>query len=461
MNSVENTLPSWRLSLAKEIAKITFHNDKGDPLILTDGQAAIFASIYWKLSPRIQVIAPTQYGKSNTISTAILLRSQQYKEDFAIVTGEQKKSDTIMAKMIEHLFDNPLLLDNLELDRNEPLDRIRRERTRKRIVWKDGGSVMTVTANAGNRKAVTSSLSGLGSPNIIEDEASLIPDDLQAMVLRMLGGHQGGFLMKIGNPYTRGHFLKTWQSDRYQKIFIDYQQGLKEGRYTPEFIEEMRQEAFFDVLYECQFPKENEIDFEGFRLLLGTSDIEVAFSGLKKHEGEKRLGFDIGEGGDESVGILRSNTRAEVIHLSKISDLMAMAGVIHKAIKDYGVEPENCFIDDTGIGAGIVDRLHEIGLEVSGIKWASKPRKDTYLNLKAENYWNARTWLKEGGCLTKHEGFYELAIMRYGEDSSGKTRMKTKEAMRKEGIKSPNVADAFALTFNKVIDEIEPRVTFI
>ena len=227
MNSVENTLPSWRLSLAKEIAKITFHNDKGDPLILTDGQAAIFASIYWKLSPRIQVIAPTQYGKSNTISTAILLRSQQYKEDFAIVTGEQKKSDIIMAKMIEHLFDNPLLLDNLELDRNEPLDRIRRERTRKRIVWKDGGSVMTVTANAGNRKAVTSSLSGLGSPNIIEDEASLIPDDLQAMVLRMLGGHQGGFLMKIGNPYTRGHFLKTWQSDRYQKIFIDYQQGLK------------------------------------------------------------------------------------------------------------------------------------------------------------------------------------------------------------------------------------------
>lgn len=425
---------------------------------LTDGQAQIFWYIYAKPTNRVQVIAPTQYGKSNTIAMALLLRTQKYKEDFAIVTGEQKKSEIIMGKMIDHLFDNPMLLDNLELDRNEPIERIRRERSKAKITWKSGGSVTTVTADARNRRNVTRSLSGLGAPNIIEDEASLIPDDLQAMVLRMLGGYNGGFLMKIGNPYVRNHFYRTSQSEHYAQVFIDYHQGLKEGRYTKEFIEEMRQEAFFNVLYECVFPDQNELDSEGYRQLLTGEQIQTACKGVKSHEGGLLLGFDIGEGGDETVGVLRSNTKAEVVHYSKVADMMGITGIIVNLINQHKIPHGNVSVDATGIGAGVEDRLKELGYYVNGVKWGNKATNDTFANLKAENYWHLREWIGQHGTLAPHPKWDELQGIKYRYNSSGKILIKSKEEMRKEGIPSPNVADAFALTFNKTIEETAPQV---
>jgi hypothetical protein len=444
--------------IARQIVKEYFKDDFGKPIILSDGQCDVFNAIFLKEHSRIQVIAPTQYGKSNTIAMALILRTQAFGEEFAIVTGQEKKSQIIMEKVIQHTFDDKRLYSQLEIDRNEPLERIKRERSKQRITWKCGGGIRTYTADSRNRRRVIDALTGLGSPNIIEDEASLIPDDLQVMILRMLGGYGGGFLMKIGNPFTTGHFKKTWNSEKYRKVFIDYHQGLKEGRYTPEFIEEMRAEPFFDILYECKFPAENNIDQSGYYRLLTDTEISEAKADIKP-EGEWKLGFDPGEGGDENVGVLRCRNFAKVVHRSRVEDLMAQVKIIDDLIKQYGLKPENVSLDANGIGAGIEDRLKEIGLDVNGVKWseqASNPEK--YANLKAENYWDLRVWVKEVGKLEKNDGFNELSVIKYKEDTSGKLKIKPKEEMRKEGIKSPNVADALALTFNETK---QPEIFFI
>ena len=39
--------------------------------------------------------------------------------------------------------------------------------------------------------------------------------------------------------------------------------------------------------------------------------------------------------------------------------------------------------------------------------------------------------------------------------------IKSKEEMRKEGIKSPNISDALALTFNKSIEDEAPKIYVI
>ena len=449
------------MNLTKDIVKTTFKNSEtGEPFELTEGQVSIFDAIYYKKFNRFQVIAPTQYGKSNTIAMALILRSQRFHEDWAIVSGDEKKTAIIMGKLIDHLFDNPMLLSNMEIDAKEPLDRIRRERSKKKITWKDGGSITAITADARNRKRVKEGLSGLGSPNIVEDEASLIPDDLQAMILRMLGGYGGGTLIKIGNPYNRNHFFKTWHSDKYNKVFIDYHQGLKEGRYTEEFIEEMRKEAFFEILYECQFPPEQDFDMEGYRRLLTDSEIMQAKE-ERKHEGTLKLGFDVGEGGDENVGVIRSAKYAQIVHISRISDLMATVGIIHQLIKKYSLKGENCFVDAIGIGAGVVARLKEIGINVKAIKWGEKATEDTYANLKAENYWKLGRSVKEGLKLEPRDEWNELINIKWKEDSSGKVKIKSKEEMRKEGIKSPNCADALALTENRTLEDDAPKITML
>lgn len=444
---------------ARLIVKMYFKNALGAPFVMTDGQCDLFIPIFFKTHRRVQEIGPTQYGKSEVIAMALDLRSQLYKEMWWIITGSQGKSDIIMSKAIAHLFDSDDLLAALDLDPSTPLERLKRERSRERLDWLGGGGIRAITADAKNRRRVQDTLSGLGNENIVEDEASLIPDDLQAMVLRMLGGHAGGYLFKIGNPYNRGHFKTSWDSPRYHKVFIDYNQALKEGRYTQEFIEEMKEVPFFDVLYECKFPDESAQDQDGWYRLLTDEELESAFAPDWKEDGEKRQGFDPGEGGDESAGVKRNKTYAKTNYNQKLKDPMDNVSVAKKLITDDGIKSINLFWDANGIGSGGSGRLKEIGINHVAVRWGEKAYDEkTFANNKAEQFWKARVWIKNGGKICDRGLLDEMKKIKYKEDTGGQTKIISKEELRKKGIKSPNRADAFAMTFDKNADEKAPQV---
>jgi hypothetical protein len=63
--------------------------------------------------------------------------------------------------------------------------------------------------------------------------------------------------------------------------------------------------------------------------------------------------------------------------------------------------------------------------------------------------------------LKPNNGWNELRQIKYKEDSGGAVKIKSKEEMRKEGIKSPNNADALAMTFNKSLEDSAPRILVI
>lgn len=440
-------------NLAKNLVRENFKDDRQEPFELSDGQADIFNSIVLKLHPRNQIIAPTQYGKSSVVAMALIVRTQKYRDDFAIVTGSEPKSQIIMEKVIQHTFDNERWYSRLELDPNEPLDRIRRQRTRKHLNWLGGGSIRTFTADARNRQRVKEALTGFGSPNIIEDEASLIPDDVQAMILRMLGGHAGGFLLKIGNPFYRNHFFRTSHSDKYINIFIDYHQGLREGRYTPEFIEEMRPEAFFDVLYECLFPTEDEINEAGWRRLITDTELEEAFADaeleIPRPVGPARLGVDVAAGGKNfTVFILRYDNVMRLLEKNRDPDLMAQVARIEQYMGEYGIESQFVNVDDTGVGHGVGNRLAERDQVVNAVmEGASAFDNVKYKNKRAEMYWELGQWIKNGGKIVRHEGFYEITNINYKVDSSSRLQIEPKADMAKRGIQSPDVSDGASLTF--------------
>ena len=456
---MDNSLHKKKRIVIRQIVKAYFKNNKGEPFILTDGQCDVAIPIFFKEDRRVEVIAPTQYGKSETLAMALILRSQIFQEPWWIITGQQTKSDIIMQKAIAHLFDSEDLLTALDLDPATPLERLKRERSRERLVWREGGEIRAITADANNRRRVTDTLSGLGNENILEDEASLIPDDLQAMVMRMLGGHAGGYLIKIGNPYNRGHFLKSWKSKLYKKVFIDYHQALREGRYTPEFIAEMKEEPFFDVLYECLFPNEAAQDRDGYYRLLTDEELEAAYSPDWKEEGETRFGFDPGEGGDESAGVKRNKKYAKTLYHQKLADPMDNVSKAKDIIKAENIAHKNAFWDANGIGSGGYARLKELGIIIVSVRWGEDAYdKKTYANNKAEQYWKLRVWVRNGGKISDRGLLDELKTIKYKEDTSGRTKIKSKEDMRKEGIKSPNRADALAMTFDKNADEQAPQV---
>lgn len=443
---------------AKQIVRLWFKNDDDEPFQLTDGQADIFNTIWLKRHTRNQIITATQYGKSETLAMALILRSVTFKENWLVLAGDSKKTEIIMGKVITHIFDNPALEAQIDLEGIPSIERLKHQRSHERITWRKGGEVRTLTADARNRKRVKETLTGQGARNIVQDESALIMDDLQAMTMRMLGGFQDAFLLKIGNPFYRNHFLRTWQGDRYHKVFIDYQQGLEEGRFTEEFIEEMRSEPFFDILYECKFPDKDQIFEGGYQQLIGDELLEKAFIAKEdapEPTGRIRLGCDFAGGGaDRSAYVLRCENLMWLESTNRAADLMTQVAHIQELKDQYGIEDQDIATDAGGLGQGVGNRLHELEIYTLNVFFGGAAvDKATYKNARAEMYYHLARWIKEGGRIVANEDWYELLSVNFKTDSERKFQIQAKEDLKKRlhdqglNISSPDVADAAVLTF--------------
>ncbi len=432
--------------------RFQFKDDTDTLIKWADGQLEIIDCIVNRESPdgkkRVETIAATQYGKSLAVGAGLAIRASTFPEKWSIVAGTKEKARIIMEYVTMFSLDTPVIRTQLDIE--TPLDRLRMKKSQDRLTYKKRGEVRVFSADARRIADTSKSLMGFGAPNVVEDESALIPDILQATVMRMLGGHKDNFLMKIGNPFHRNHFLRTWRSDRYYKILIDYRRALKEGRFSQDFIDEMREEALFDVLYECKFPEEGAIDAKGWLSLLTDTDIEKAFVEQEVPFGEERLGCDIAGGGRNfSVMVARAYNMARKVYKENEPDTMKFAGSVIRTAKDLGIKDKDIFVDKIGIGRGAYDRLNEMKNRVIGVGGSDSPSdKGKFVNLRAEIYWRAREWILHGGKLKKDNDFYQLSQMKYKvADSSGKIKMMSKQEMLQLGIDSPDVADALSTTF--------------
>lgn len=425
-------------------------DETGNVIAWAPGQVEIIDCVLHRRSPdgknRIQIIASTRYGKSLAVAAGVVIRASLKPEKWAIVAGTKEKARIIMEYITMFSLDCPPIRSQLAIE--TPLDRLRMKRSQDRLNYQRRGEVRVYSADARRITDTSNSLMGFGAPNVIGDESALIPDVLQATIMRMLGDKPDNFLVKIGNPFNRNHFLRTWRSDRYHTILIDYRQGINEGRYSEEFISEMKQEALFDILYECKFPEEGSMDAKGWLPLLTDSEVERAFVDEDVFFGDKRLGCDVAGGGRNfSVMVVRGHNFARKIYKENQPDTMTFAGSIINTARETGIQDRDIFVDKIGIGRGVVDRLREIINGVNGIGGADMPSDNQFANLRAEMYWRAKDWILHGGKLEKDDDWYQLANIKYKVDSSGKLKIMSKEEMLKEGIDSPDVADGLSLTF--------------
>lgn len=138
-------------------------------------------------------------------------------------------------------------------------------------------------------------------------------------------------------------------------------------------------------------------------------------------------------------------------------DTMEVAGLIVAEYEDTKSDerPAQILVDSIGIGAGVVDRLSELGLPVTGINVGEQPAgRQRFINLRAELYWRAREWFEDRNCSLaacksdeREELAGELSIVKYKFTSTGKIQIESKEQMMERGVESPDLADSFVLTF--------------
>lgn len=451
------------MNLKQQLETVKIHvaslykDEKGNPLYLSDAQAYLFYCVYAKKYPRIHCMCFTRFGKSLTTGLAVLTRISTFPEKWAIIAGTKEKAKIIMEYVIAHIFDNDYIKSRFIPEKNESIEDIRRYRNKSHLTFvvnpKDPADKQLLsTLFIGSAKDAL----GLGAPNIIEDESALIPDNDHSLVMRMLGDNPTeNFLLKIGNPFERNHFLNSYHDAEYTKIVIDCYKGLSEDRITQKIIDENKVYAFFKVLYECKFPSANEVDEQGWMRLLLEEDIKIAQTRVVEPMGIRRLGVDVARGGRNfNAFVLRGDNYAKLLEKNNEGNSVKIADKVEEFMKLYNIPAQAVFIDDTGVGHGVVSILHNRGLKVVAVLNGERAKKpDVYTNVRAESYAGEQglsVWIRGGARLEPHPDWIELTNIFYKKDIGGRTKIQPKEEMLKKGIQSPDVADALALTFAKL-----------
>ena len=449
-----------------ELVKSLYKDDYGNPFILTAGQEEIFNSIFFKGGPdgqnRIHIKTYTQYGKSDVISMAVLTRAVTYPEKWALIAPSQAKAKIIMGYMIKHLFENEFMAERFKIKPGESIENVRRERSKNRLTFDIGnnqiGDVFILSAESKIKSEdVGNSLMGFGAPNVVMDEAALISDESDAKAMRMVGGFTDfgtDFVVKVGNPFKRNHFLLAQRDPAYYKIDIDCKRGIKEKRLTQKFVDEMSEKPFYGVLYQNKFPRADDIDRKGWSQLILEDEIRKAMvkdDEVIEHVGEKRIGNDIARGGaNKTVWVLSSMNYKEIVGTSGQDNLIEIGsqGILY--MEEYEVFPQNFFVDAIAVGGGVADSLFSEQKAIVAVNvGVVSLQPGRFTNLRAEAYWAFREWLKKGGRLSNDERWLELSDIKYKPDSRGRVRIMSKDEMIGQGIDSPDVADAAMLVHTR------------
>ena len=414
--------------------------------LVTPGQLQIFYELVFRKNNRVQILTPTQYGKSFVVALACIVISCIQKELVAVVAPTNDKARIIMRYYVDHLGDSPMFAQQLE--KNTRLERLRMEESKDRIILRNGGGIFMISVQAGNSKKGVESAMGSGAKVLISDESSLVPDPIEATIFRMIAGKgPDAFYCKIGNPFYRNHFYKSWNDPIYKKISIDYIQALAEKRVTPEFIEEARLKPYFDVLFACHFPSADSVDTSGYSLLIAEQILKDRIRERVELFGTLYLGCDVaGEGSNRSVIVLRGRNGAKVLYQENNHDTMAFAGVIARLALDHKVK--KVYVDKVGIGKPVYDRLREFPeiTGVIGVISGEKPEDESnFFNKRAEMFWRLHDWLPQAEL--EGDNWQDLLDIRYKIQSDRKIKIKSKDEMLREGVQSPDVADALAMTF--------------
>lgn len=163
------------------------------------------------------------------------------------------------------------------------------------------------------------------------------------------------------------------------------------------------------------------------------------------------IGVDPAIGDNDRCAIIKRKGRvAYDLEFLRNHNTMELAGRLKTMIDKE--KPAKVFIDCIGIGAGVVDRLQEMGYEcVVGINVArTANNKERFGNLRAELWSEMRDWLMGEIPVQipdSDELHTDLCGLGYKHRSNGQLLIESKDDLKKRGMPSPDAGDALAHTF--------------
>lgn len=306
-----------------------------------------------------------------------------------------------------------------------------------------------------SRRENPEALQGFHSENILFliDEASGVPENVFQVAEGALST-DGAFVMMAANPTREdGYFFDSHHKMRQRWAALHWN-GEESPLVSEKYIEDMRLKYGIDSpIYQVRVLGNFASAADGvIPLSLCTDAIDREVSRVKA---PVIWGIDVARFGDDSTALAKrsGNWQLEKTVEWFGLDTMQTCGRIVMEYENSKEKPETIAVDVIGIGAGVVDRLKELGLPVVGVNVAESPSvTDKYERLRDELWFSGKEWLSRRDCrLIDDDALIgELTTPKYQILSNGKIKVEAKKDMKKRGVASPNKADAFLLTFAPV-----------
>ena len=103
---------------------------------------------------------------------------------------------------------------------------------------------------------------------------------------------------------------------------------------------------------------------------------------------------------------------------------------------------------DAGNGAGVIDKLRQMGHDATEVHFGGRPSKARYVNKRSEMWFEMREWLMAGGVIPRNTALMQdLAAPIYRFDTQDRVALESKDDIKARGLPSPDLGDALALTF--------------
>lgn len=128
-----------------------------------------------------------------------------------------------------------------------------------------------------------------------------------------------------------------------------------------------------------------------------------------------------------------------------------------------GRRPAAIFVDDGGVGGGVVDQLNALGYPVIPVQFGGKPSNTKEYRFRSDEMWGRmRDGIETNGLCIPPRGtdvgdrlYDDLTQREYGVTVKDQINLESKPDMKKRGLSSPDLGDALALTYAQ--DVLSPQ----
>jgi phage terminase large subunit len=247
------------------------------------------------------------------------------------------------------------------------------------------------------------------------------------------------------NPYTWDdpiNYVLPDSRDDVQRINVNYY----DNPWFPESLESERIQAE-KTMPEDEYNRIWEgVPFEDTeRVIMTRQSVKDAMERKASADGGIVVGADIARFGDDrTVFIKREGMQVIDTKVLNGKDTQEVARRLHDFAGGGRI-----VIDDTGVGGGVTDKLHDLGDKVSPINFGgSAIDKKKYPDVISEMWFNLADNISDIGLPHNDELLMELSSRHYKYTQDERRKVESKEEYRKRtGRRSPDIADAVILCF--------------